>query len=207
LAIFGKLSDFSLREVTSMIGRRSGALLLEGDDGGRVHLQISGESVVQISVERSITSEDEAAQLLRRFALGEGSFRFDQRADADLQPGPLQLNWQQLLPVVAVEAKPQAVDLPHPQTCFILIKGRNVPLDSQQSAFLERGGALLERGASAEQLSHALHLPVTTVQQHLQALREVKKIWPVRAHVERTSTPEKKERSSLASRLLGLFLK
>ncbi|MDR2216083.1 MAG: DUF4388 domain-containing protein [Nevskiaceae bacterium] len=212
MAIFGKLSDFSLREVISMIGRRPGALLLESDDGSRMHMQLSDAQIVRITLERSIESVDEAASLLKRFVQGQGSFHFDQREDDRPLAATLQLDWQRLLPPADAPSSPaqtriKADDLPHPQTCFVLIKGRNVRLDPILDAFLQRCGAQLERGASAQQLSDELAMELEAVQWHLQSLREIKKIWPVRAYVEQSDVPKKKERRSLGQRLLGLILK
>jgi hypothetical protein len=212
LAIFGKLSDFSLREVISMVGRRSGALLLESGDGSRVQLQISDAQVARITVERRVRSADEAAQLLRDFVRGQGWFHFEQRNDDVPQDGTTSFDWQQLIPLPPEtpppgEVRARTADLPHPETCFVLIKGRSVQLDSALTEFLQQSSPRLERGASAEQISEALRLPLETVQWHLQSLRELKKIWPVRAHVEPVDAPKKKERTSLGRRLLSLILK
>lgn len=206
MAIFGKLSDFSLREIVSVIGRRSGVLLIEADNGQCLRLQLSGERITRVSVERTIESTDEASQLLKRFAHGQGSFHFDSQSDDSLRQGPLQLDWQNFL-APPHEGLSESADLPHPETRFMLIKGRNVSLDPALEKFLQQSGSLLEQSASPLQISEELGLPLEMVRRRLQQLREVKKVWPVRAHLEPSDSAQQAEKTSLAQRLVRLILK
>lgn len=205
MAIFGKLADFSVREILSVIGGRSGKLLIENDGGHRLRVHLCGGRITHVSLERALDSADEISQLLRRLGEAQGSFHFDNHSDDSVPPGSLSLNWEALL--LPTESERQADELPHPQTRFMLIKGRNVNLPPALDEFLLRSSHFLERGTSAEHLSSQLGIPLETAQLHLRQLREVKKIWPVRAYSENQHAPQTQEKNSLAKRLLGLFLK
>lgn len=205
MAIFGKLADFSLREILSVIGGRSGNLLIENDGGHRLRVHLSAGRITHVSFERVLDSPQEISLLLKRLGEGQGSFHFDNYADNAPSTGSLALSWEELL--LSSESDALADALPHPQTRFMLIKGRTVQLPLPLNDFLLRSSHFLERGASAEQLSTKLGIPVQTVQQQLMQLREVKKIWPVRAYTEPSNTSRTHVNNSLAKRLLGLFLK
>lgn len=205
MAIFGKLADFSVREILSVIGGRSGNLLIENDGGHRLRVHLSGGRITHVSFERTLESSHEISLLLKRLGEAQGSFHFDNHPDDSAPCGSLSLNWEELL--LPAESERPTDELPHPQTRFMLIKGRNVKLPHALNEFLVHSSHLLERGTSAEHLSGKLGMPLETVQLHLKQLREVKKIWPVRAYSEHQHAPHTQEKNSLAKRLLGRFLK
>ncbi len=209
MAIFGKLADFSLREILSVIGGRSGNLLIENDGGHRLRVHLSGGRITHVSFERALDSSQEISLLLKRLGDGQGSFHFDNDADNASSTGSLALSWEELLLSSESTAQSEALSdaLPHPQTRFMLIKGRTVQLPAPLNDFLLRSSHFLERGTSAEQLSKKLGIPLETVQLQLMQLREVKKIWPVRAYAEPSNASRTHVNNSLAKRLLGLFLK
>lgn len=209
MAIFGKLADFSVKEILSVIGGRSGNLLIENDGGHRLRVHLSGGRITHVSFERALDSSQEISLLLKRLGDGQGSFHFDNDVDAPSSTGSLALNWEELLLASDNDAQGDALAdaLPHPQTRFMLIKGRNVQLPPPLNDFLLRSSHFLEGGTSAEQLSKKLGIPLETVQLQLRQLREVKKIWPVRAYTEPSNASRTHTNNSLAKRLLGLFLK
>jgi hypothetical protein len=200
VAIFGKLSDFPLREVLAVIGKRTGELLIEDAQGRRLRLSIAGERLTGLRLERSIHGPEAIQKVLQ--AIDEGTFHFENSV-AETGPADCDLNLAELL---TPRANPRTTpDIPHPDTIFMLIRGRTVTLEAEVQAFLDQATPLLESGSSATQMARELRLDLQRVREHLQQLREVKKIWPVRAHEQLEHRPELPTRRSLASRLMEIF--
>lgn len=206
MAIFGDLADFSFREIISVIGKRNGMLIIDDRRGKRLRLQITREHLTRLTLEQPIRQGELIQKLLQTACDNAGTFYFKAGpADAAETPpvhGSLALS--SLLEPAHATAPPATV-LPHADTRFILIPSRVVTLDRGLKVFLDHAQGLLEKGCSANQLAQALHMNVEHVRGYLHRLREVKKVWPVRAHQEHGDSPQLTEQRSLARRLIGLF--
>lgn len=199
MAIFGKLSDFPLAEVLSVIGKRAGQLTLEEADGRRLRLRLQNEQLLGLSLEQPIGEPGEIKRALQ--SIGDASFHFEPTPPMEAKPGQ-HLPIDQVLASLAPSSR--AEPSVHPDTRFVLIRGRTVTLPAELDAFLARAMPLLAEGCSARQLAKALKLEVRETCASLQHLREIKKIWPVRAH-ESAGASTKHANPTLASRLKRLF--
>ena len=202
MAIYGSLSDFSLRDILTVIGDKSGVLTVDQQDGQVLRLQIAGANVARMSVERPVGSRTEAQLLLRMFGQERGVFRFE-TGDIDT-PGHSFLRMTEILGSRAGDSLDER-DLPHPKTVFLLIRARQVALPPDLDEFLAAAEPLLATGASAERLADTLGVPVDQARHNLQRLREVKKVWPMQAHVDRLDTDQRQQRRSLGQRIASLF--
>lgn len=202
MAIYGSLNDFSLRDILTVIGDKSGVLTLDQQDGQVVRLHIADASVARISLERPLQSRTEALVLLRLFGQEHCTFHFD--------AGEIDVPHQSFLRLSElVEARPDDAlderDLPHPKTVFLLIKGRQAALPPDLDEFVGAAESMLATGASAERLSQQLGVPMPQVRHYLQRLRQVKKVWPMQAHVDQLDHHQRQERRSLGQRIAGFF--
>lgn len=207
MAVFGNLSKFSLREILAVVGDRAGILSIEtgAARGMRLRLRVVNERLTSLVLERSVDSSDEVRVLLKRFANGQGDFRFETEVAGDDEAEDSLLPWEEVLSCLDGQ-QGHRDDLPHPQTRFILLKGRTASSHPDLDAFLRLARPLLERGSNAEQLAKELNMEQKEVQQLLQRLREMKKIWPVRAYTEEpASSEQRQEKTLVAKRLTDLF--
>lgn len=202
MAIYGNLSDFSLRDILMVVGGKHGVLTVDQQDGQVLRLDIAGTSITRMTMERPIESRTEGQLLLRMFAQGNGEFRFE--TQEAVHAGRSFLRMDELLEGRAAVPLDER-DLPHPKTVFLVIKGRQVDLPSDLAEFLGMSTQLLAEGASAERLSQQLGLPLDDTRRNLQRLRQVKKVWPVQAHVDRLDPEQRKQRRSLGQRIASFF--
>lgn len=202
MAIYGNLSDFSLRDILTVVGGKHGVLTVDQQDGQVLRLDIAGTSITRMTMERPIESRTEGQLLLRMFAQGSGEFRFETQEAVDA--GRSFLRMDELLEgrgAVPLDER----DLPHPKTVFLVIKGRQVELSPDLADFLEVSEPLLTEGASAERISQQLGFPLEGTRRNLQRLRQVKKVWPMQAHVDRLDPTQRKQRRSLGQRIASFF--
>lgn len=202
MAIYGNLSDFSLRDILTVVGGKHGVLTVDQQDGQVLRLDIAGTSITRMTMERPIESRTEGQLLLRMFAQGSGEFRFEAQEAVDA--GRSFLRMDELLEgrgAVPLDER----DLPHPKTVFLVIKGRQVELSPDLADFLEVSEPLLTEGASAERISQQLGFPLEGTRRNLQRLRQVKKVWPMQAHVDRLDPTQRKQRRSLGQRIASFF--
>lgn len=205
MAIFGNLRDMPFPDLVAMLGRRSGVLevfALPGKrqgyrialDGGRVLWIQEGNQPLDPMKARSVVQDLFYAQ--------EGAFEFHPGAPpANGQP----LGWpleQLLLSFTAMEdeRRAYAAFLPDSKTRFQAV-ALEVWLEEPLYTFWERAKPLLERGASSEEISQALHLPLEEVRYYLHKLRLAGKVAPVRAYREEVRKDEGKR--GLFGRLLA----
>nr|WP_295383408.1 DUF4388 domain-containing protein [Pseudoxanthomonas sp.] len=202
MAIYGNLSDFSLRDILNVIGDKRGVLTVDQRDGQVLRLQVAESNVTRMSVERPVDSRTEAQLLLRLFGQDRGVFRFE--AGEVESPHHSFLRLGEVLGTRAGDSLDER-DLPHPKTVFLLIKARQVSLPADLDEFLGAAESLLATGASAERLADALGVPVDQARHNLQRLREVKKVWPMQAHVDRLDADQRQQRRSLGQRIASFF--
>jgi len=202
VAIYGSLNDFSLRDILAVIGGKSGVLTLDQQDGQVVRLHIAEAGVTRMSLERPVQARTEAIMLLRLLSQERSTFRFD-TGEVD-SPRQSFLRLSEL-----VDARPDAMiderDLPHPKTVFLLIRARQVSLPPDLDEFLGAAESMLATGASAERLSQQLGVPINQTRHHLQRLRQVKKVWPMQAHVDQLDHHQRQQRRSLGQRIASFF--
>lgn len=207
VAIFGSLSKFSLREIISVVGKRRGSLVIEmgGAGGMRLRLRVKDEQVTQFTLERAVLSADEIRLLLKRAVSSHGAFRFDENALPQPEPNTgtaLTLGWDELLGYV--DDAQEHGDLPHPQTRFTMLKGRTASFEPELEQFLRASRTLLEAGTCAAEISEKLGMELEHVQRQLHRLRELKKIWPVRAYAAQPpGQAQQQENALIANRLTG----
>ena len=203
VAIFGNLSKFSMREIVSVVGGRSGSIVIEAGSAGsmRLRLNVNGDQVQQFMLERAVHSPDEIRLLLKRMVTGNGSFQFE---EGDVPAHGLALRWDDLLEKLDASQGTGADDLPHPQTRFSMLRGRTATFEPELENFLRASRSLLETGSCAEEISQKLNLDIGLVLRHLHRLRELRKIWPVRAYTSQSASSEQKqENTDIAKRLMG----
>lgn len=203
VAIFGSLSKFSMREIVSIVGERSGSIVIEAGGAGsmRLRLNVNGDQVQQFMLERAVHSPDEIRLLLKRMVTGNGSFQFEEGA---VPAHGLALRWGDLLDKLDASQGSEQDDLPHPQTRFSMLKGRTATFEPALENFLRAARSLLETGACAEEISQKLNLDIGLVLRHLHRLRELRKIWPMRAYTAQTASNEQKQENTIiAKRLVG----
>lgn len=202
MAIHGNLSDFSLRDILTVVVGKHGVLTVDQRDGQVLRLDIAGTSITRMTVERPIDSRSEGQVLLRMFAQGNGEFRFEPLATVETKRSFLRMD--ELLEgrgAVPLDER----DLPHPKTMFLVIKGRQVELPPDLAEFLGAAVPLLTEGASAERISRQLGFPLEGTRRNLQRLRQVKKVWPMQAYVDRLDPEQRKQRQSLGQRIASFF--
>lgn len=202
MAIFGNLKDFPLHEIISVIGARTGTLTIEDHENLTLHIQLINGRITKIRTEELVRSKEKALKLLMTAKNKEGRFHF---SHSKIEPHPSFFS----LDIRNIPSNTHEIDrsyLPHPQTRFILVKSRNAPLPKETSRFLENNELLLEKGASAEQISNSLQIPLLTVQTHFYHLRLVNKL--VKALPDNLETLQKKKyKTALAKRLIEFFSK
>lgn len=198
MAIFGNLRDMPFPDLVGMLGRRSGVLELFHLPGKRTafHLALDRGQVVWVREGNHYLDPLEArAAIAHLFALKEGAFEFASGTPPPPPDGKL-LGWplERLLlslTTVADEMAAYAPHLPDPHTRF-QAASLEVWLEEPLWSFWERAKPLLERGASAEELSAKLGFPQDQVRYYLHKLRLAGKVAPVRAYQERQVDEEKK---------------
>ncbi|MGH8039485.1 MAG: DUF4388 domain-containing protein [Stenotrophomonas sp.] len=204
MAIHGSLGDFSLGDILKVIRGKRGILTVDAQDGQVLRVHVSESSVTHLSLERSVGTQIEAHRILQVFGQGSGQFQFE-TSDVDTTQN-LRLQLSDVVGALAATVVRER-DLPHAKTLFLLIKGRQVQLPDELAQFLAAAEGQLAAGASAEQLSETLGIPLNAVRTQLQRLREVKKVWPMQAHVEQLGADEREQRRSMGRRILDLFSK
>ena len=132
MAIFGKLSDFPLAEVLSVIGKRAGQLTLEEADGRRLRLRLQNERLLGLSLEQPIGEPGEIKRALQ--SIGDASFHFEPTPPMEAKPGQ-HLPIDQVLASLAPSSR--AEPSVHPDTRFVLIRGRTVTLPAELDAFVD----------------------------------------------------------------------
>ncbi len=204
MAIYGSLNEFSLRDILTVIGGKSGVLTLDQQDGQILRLHIAESGVTRMSLERPVQARSEAIMLLRIFNQERSTFRFE-AGDVDV---PRQ-SFLRLSEVI--ESRPDTTiderDLPHPKTLFLLIKARQVALPPDLDEFLGAAESMLATGASAERIARELGIAVNQARHHLQRLRQVKKVWPMQAHVDQLDHHQRQQRRSLGQRIASFFVR
>lgn len=204
MAIFGSLSKFSMREIVSIVGNRSGSIVIEAGAAGsmRLRLNVNGDQVQQFMLERAVHSPDEIRLLLKRMVAGNGSFHFE---EGNVPAHGLALHWNDLLDKLDASQGVGGLDeLPHPQTRFSMLKGRTATFEPELENFLRAARSMLEAGSCAEEISQKLNLDIGQVLRHLHRLRELRKIWPVRAYTSQSASSEQKQENTIiAKRLMG----
>ena len=197
MAIFGNLSKFSMREIVSVVGGRSGSIVIEMGGAGsmRLRLNVNGDQVQQFMLERAVHSPDEIRLLLKRMVTGNGSFHFE---EGNVPAHGLALSWNDLLEKLEASQDSGQGDLPHPQTRFSMLKGRSASFEPELENFLRAARSMLEAGSCAEEISQKLNLDIG------QVLRHLRKIWPVRAYTSQSASSEQKQENTIiAKRLMG----
>ena len=207
MAIFGRLTDFSLQEILALIGPREGMLIIDDREGGRLRIRVAHGQLIGLSREQALTDPVAIRDVVKHYASTKGKcFRFEpNRGIRSRGPSGL-LSFTRLLaprcsspPTVAVDA------VVRPQTRFVLIRGRKSVLEVPQEHFLARAEWLLTQGCNAEELAQQLDLPLPDVLTHLAALRKARRIWPLCAQDDAPARTRREPWPSLAGYLMGLF--
>ncbi len=205
MAIFGNLKDMPFPDLVAMLGRRSGVLevfALPNKRQGYLTALHGGRVLWIQERNRPLDSLEARSAIQDLFRAQEGAFEFH----PGVPPGKGQpLGWplEQLLfsfTAIEDERRVYASFLPDPKTRF-QAAALEVWLEEPLYTFWERAKPLLERGASSEEVSQALRLPLEEVRYYLHKLRLVGKVAPVRAYREEVRKDEGKR--SLFGRLLA----
>lgn len=207
--LFGELSDFPFPELISMLGRRTGRLLVEDLDAGQryvVHVHNGHLRSMSGPHEPLRTEEDVRRHITTLVSATRGNFSFTTVPQA-LIPQQHNLNLAQLMQTATAEVdelRRYRSQLPHPDTCFELTDAPAGHVPEDLTAFLAQASGHLAQGASAADLVRDLHLPLEDVQLRLLRLRHADVIAPRRAY----DTPQAPTGvGQLVSRLIGSLLR
>lgn len=209
MAIFGTLRDMPFPDLVAMLGRRSGVLEVFHLPGRRngYSIALEGGKVAWVREGARFLDPLQARSALQELCRQEeGAFEFTAGTPPP-PPGGTPLGWpleRILLTMTTVEDElsAQRALLPDPKTRF-QAAALEVWLEEPLWSFWERARPLLAQGASAEELSERLGLPLEEVRFYLHKLRLVGKVAPVRAYEEVRRDGEKQ---GLFRRLLGALL-
>lgn len=191
MAIFGNLSDLPLPEILTMVGHKSGCLLLWNlPNNQEYELHIAESCICGVlsgnkSMEDILQIRDLMLHLINS---NSGNFEFHKRSAYDLKQNfniPIE---QILLSTAAISDEIDAYRdyFPNQETRFKLAGCLDIWLDSDLYSFWERSSKLLSEGSSAEEIARQLGLNLERVQLNLYKLRSVGKIEPMRAMESRS---------------------
>lgn len=207
MAIFGNLRDMPFPDLVSMLGKRSGILEMFAIPGKKQGYRValdSGKIVWMQEGGRFLEPFDARLILHELFQLQEGAFEFEPGIPS---PNGHSLAWpleQLLLSFATIEDEQAATTpfLPDPKTLF-QAANLDVWLEEPLYSFWEKAKPLLQNGASTEDISAKLGLPLKDVRYYLHKLRLVGKVVPVRAYQK---TREDHQKQGLFRRLLTALL-
>ncbi|MFC5473147.1 hypothetical protein [Paraherbaspirillum soli] len=229
MAIWGRLSDFSLHLVlTRLARRRPGVIHVDICDGNQYYVHVSAKGLTALQMNSTDYGRlDQARTVLARLlSATTGTFRY-----LPEDTSPLRKNFHlDLQELAAVANNPSAVDgasyaqekssvfhhssiqklLPHADTRFIL-SGRNLPLNNEVlQHFVKQSSFELTLGASAAELARLLGEDLEKVRFYLYRLREADVIVPMRAFRNAATSADRHNdaarlRPTLVQRLISLF--
>lgn len=208
MAIFGRLEDMPVPDVLGMLGSRRGSLEIHSADR-RADFQIllGHGRILQIRRDDDWLDPLRARGELRGLlALQAGDFEFT--ADFAAPPPTPPLDWpveRVLLSMVINEDERKALAsvLPHPMIRFEPTANDAV-LHEPLKSFWQAARPRMIDGASAQDLTQGLGLPLSHVRYYLYQLRVAECIAPKRAF--RVEQPTE-ERKSVVGRLLGALFR
>ena len=191
MAIFGDLSDMSTPEVLTILGRRTGKLLLELPGRNRYELHLCEATLWSFQV--GGVPQTELLVVFYHLALlnraREGRFEFINTGLSALDH-QLDLSRQELL--ARDDGGNEALEhtaIPDKQTRFRLKPGSSQNVPENLQFFLQSAQALLLRGSSAEEVAQALGMSAMRAQIYFQRLRVLGQITPVRAYTALAAEP------------------
>lgn len=198
MAIFGDLSDMSTPEVLTILGRRTGKLLIDLPGPTRYELHLCEATLWSLQVDG--TAHMELPVVFYHLAIlnraREGRFEFVGTTLSALEH-QLDLPRQELL--ARDDGGDEALEksaIPDKQTRFRLRPGASQAVPENLQVFLQQSQALLARGSSAEEVAQGLGMSAMRVQIYFQRLRVLGRITPVRAY----AAPDRKDYGNNYSR-------
>ena len=185
MAIFGTLEEMPLPEILTMLGGRTGKLLLSKlprEQTCDLYLDKSKLKALHLNG-KSITREEVVSKvMLKVFTVEQGIFEF-KRLSPDQLEQTLNMPIDKLLLQTAtnIDEKQYNERFPDSQTRFKSAGHVDIWLDNALYNFWQDSSSLLSKGCSAQEIAEHLSLDVQIVQQNLYKLRSLGKIAPLRA--------------------------
>lgn len=193
MAIWGRLSDFSLHAVLTSVGQyRSGVIQIDIGDGNRYHLHVAERVLTALQINADNTSDPEQAKAVvaRLHLASSGTFRY-----LPTDAMPLRRDFHLDLNELGNTSSPQGMPsqkpllsvfhhrgmqrlLPRADACFRLNRHDYVMDNYVLQRFLDRTVQQLAVGASASELAELLNEDVEKIRFYFYRLIEIAVIIP-----------------------------
>ncbi|HWW07721.1 hypothetical protein [Collimonas sp.] len=187
MAIWGRLSDFSLHAVVTSLGEyRSGVIHIDIGDGNQYYLHVSEQVLTALQMNEDSFDQPEQARavLAKLFSSATGTFRYLSASTLPLRRDfHLDLNTFQKPPLLSVfHHRGMKRLLPHADTRFTLNRNDHAMDNYVLQRFLDSTTTQLTAGASASELAQLLNEDVEKIRFYFYRLIEMAVIASTESH-------------------------